>query len=118
MPILYACTSPGCREVVPRGQSRCAQHGGGTATIRGYSSQWSTRAALFRQRYPLCGDRPAGQHPVRSECYDATPRRLTPAQCVDHVRPHGGDPGLLWDEVNNWQSLCYTCHARKTRAGL
>ena len=32
---------------------------------------------------------------------------------VDHIRPHRGDPVLFWDE-KNWQSLCKSCHDKKT----
>ena len=41
--------------------------------------------------------------------------RLTPANVVDHVRPHRGDMALFWD-VSNWQPLCKKCHdAAKAR---
>jgi 5-methylcytosine-specific restriction protein A len=50
-----------------------------------------------------------------STCHEE--RRVTVATLVDHVVPHRGDPALFWD-VENWQSLCATCHARKTAAGL
>ena len=32
---------------------------------------------------------------------------------VDHIVPHRGDARLLYDE-NNLQSLCKSCHSRKT----
>lgn len=35
--------------------------------------------------------------------------KLVPADTVDHIEPHGGDPVLFWDE-GNWQSLCKHCH--------
>jgi 5-methylcytosine-specific restriction protein A len=50
-----------------------------------------------------------------SACWEQN--RATPADLVDHVVPHRGDPSLFWDELNNWQSLCSSCHARKTAAG-
>jgi 5-methylcytosine-specific restriction protein A len=39
--------------------------------------------------------------------------RLTPAEVVDHIKPHRGDPQLFWD-VSNWQSLCVAHHNIKT----
>ena len=36
-----------------------------------------------------------------------------PANVVDHVIPIETDPSLQW-EPSNWQSLCTTCHNRKT----
>ena len=90
--------------------------GRGSSRERGYTRRWEKRAALFKARHPLCGMRPDGRPPVLSRCYDA--HRVTPATEVDHVIPHRGDAGLFWDELNNWQSLCASCHARKTAAGL
>ncbi|WP_240517259.1 HNH endonuclease [Paracoccus salipaludis] len=34
-----------------------------------------------------------------------------PADLVDHVQSHKGDPTLFWD-WRNWQSLCAACHNR------
>jgi 5-methylcytosine-specific restriction protein A len=39
--------------------------------------------------------------------------RLTPANVVDHIIPHRGDKKLFWDK-DNWQSLCKSCHDKKT----
>ena len=38
-----------------------------------------------------------------------------PAQCVDHIVPHRGDFNLFWD-YDNYQSLCFRCHNRKSAA--
>ena len=35
------------------------------------------------------------------------------ANVVDHIVPHKGNEALMWDE-SNYQSLCKTCHDRKT----
>lgn len=32
-----------------------------------------------------------------------------PADTVDHIRPHRGDPVLFWD-YGNLQSVCKACH--------
>lgn len=37
-----------------------------------------------------------------------------PAEVVDHIRPHREDMDLAYDP-DNLQSLCKTCHQRKTR---
>ena len=39
--------------------------------------------------------------------------RFTPAPQCDHIIPHGGDSDLFYDE-QNLQTLCITCHNRKT----
>jgi Restriction endonuclease len=51
-----------------------------------------------------------------SQCF--ADNRTTLADVVDHVVPHRSDVALFWDELHNWQSLCYSCHSRKTAAGL
>jgi 5-methylcytosine-specific restriction protein A len=33
---------------------------------------------------------------------------------VDHIIPHQGDMEVFWDD-SQWQALCVSCHARKTR---
>lgn len=60
--------------------------------------------------------RPNNQAPVMSECRDSG--RIKAAYQVDHVVPHRGDKALFWDREGNWQSLCASCGARKTQAGL
>jgi len=60
--------------------------------------------------------RPGGVRPVMSRCYDE--KRITPVALVDHVIPHRGDQALFWDEEGNWQSLCWSCHSRKTAAEI
>ncbi len=39
----------------------------------------------------------------------------TRATDVDHIIPHRGDRRLFYDETN-LQSLCHSCHSRKTLA--
>nr|WP_211224439.1 HNH endonuclease signature motif containing protein [Eremococcus coleocola] len=39
--------------------------------------------------------------------------RTTVATVVDHIVPHKGNKKLFWDS-NNHQSLCESCHNRKT----
>lgn len=70
------------------------------AHARGYNHHWRKRAKLYLQENPLC-----------AECEQQG--ILTAATVVDHKVPHKGDMSLFWDE-DNWQSLCKTCHDRKT----
>ena len=74
----------------------------GTATQRGYTKRWTRAAAVYRAENPVC-----------VICEEAG--RVTPSECVDHVRPHKGDEDLFWDE-RNWQALCHSCHSVKTRS--
>ena len=118
---LRPCVVPHCADFAgPRG--RCLKHAQeqdhhrGSQRERGYTRRWEGAAARFKARYPLCGMRPNGQPPVMSQCYEEG--RTTLAYQVDHVVPHRGDQVLFWDDHNNWQSLCASCGARKSRAGL
>jgi 5-methylcytosine-specific restriction protein A len=70
------------------------------ATERGYDSRWRKARNIFLKAHPLC-----------TECLKQG--KVTQATVVDHVVPHRGDKVLFWDECN-WQSLCKSCHDKKT----
>ncbi|RFB28226.1 HNH endonuclease [Brevibacillus sp. VP] len=72
----------------------------GTSSQRGYDSRWRKARKSFLSSNPLC-----------VHCKEQ--RKLTAATVIDHIIPHKGDMVLFWDE-NNWQSLCASCHNRKT----
>ena len=118
--VLKYCSEPLCTAKVTHG--RCALHSKqvqqarGSSTERGYNYRWQVRAARFLTHYPLCGMRPDEQAPVMSECHEQ--QRFTPAHQVDHVVPHRGNQALFWDELGNWQALCASCGAKKSKAGL
>jgi len=65
-----------------------------------YTYQWRRTSKAFLKEHPLC---------VHCE----KEGRLTPATEVDHIIPHGGNRKLFWDR-KNWQSLCKSCHSKKT----
>ncbi len=115
------CSGPGCRALVNT-PGRCAEcrrrdnQRQGSSTSRGYDRRWRTRRALFLTRYPFCGDRPGGQTPVMSKCFDE--QIVTCATHVDHVVPHRGDRNLFDDWHGNYQALCARCSGRKSQAGL
>ncbi|WP_026147652.1 HNH endonuclease [Limimaricola hongkongensis] len=58
---------------------------------RGYTGTWEKAKADFLAKHPFC--RRCGQ----------------PADTVDHIKPHKGDPVLFWDR-SNWQALCARDH--------
>src|SRR5262245_25320373 len=61
-----------------------------------YTQAWHNLARRFRRQHPLCiGCLAVG--------------RTTLAECVDHIRPHRGDPALMWDPAN-LQSACRWHH--------
>jgi 5-methylcytosine-specific restriction protein A len=113
------CLQPQCRTRIPvDGPSRCAVHlrqreqQRGSARERGYTHRWDVYARGFLRQHPRCGDRPP-EAPVTKHSRCAAEGRPVPAQHVDHITPHRGDPVLFWSRANH-QALCATCHGRKT----
>ena len=64
------------------------------------SSRWQDLRRYVLNKQPLC-----------VECLKNN--RITPATVVDHIKPHKGNEDLFYD-INNLQSLCKSCHDRKT----
>lgn len=58
------------------------------------------KAKLILEKHPLC------ESCKRNGKY-------VQAAVVDHIKPHRGDSKLFWDK-SNWQSLCKSCHDKKT----
>ena len=100
----HFCAAPGCNALITTG-SRCALHQTAQrraqderkdlASVALYSSaRWRAASRMYRAKHPLC---------VR--CGGLS-------ECVDHIKPHRGDPMLFW-AVDNWQALCTRCNAVK-----
>lgn len=103
------CGQPGCPELT--GDGYCPEHKKakvqrydkerGSAAERGYNSRWQAYSRLYRKKNPLCVD-----------CLKEN--RITGSQHVDHiVAVKGPNDPLFWKESNH-QSLCASCHSRKT----
>lgn len=93
------CSAPGCPNLANGCYCEAHQHLAeryrGTAHQRGYDHRWRVYRKRFLSAHPLC-----------AEC-----GRL--ATVVDHIKAHKGDQDLFWD-TSNHQSLCETCHNKKT----
>ena len=70
------------------------------AAKRGYNRRWQKARKSYLEAHPLC-----------VQC--AKQGKYVRATVVDHIIPHRGDQKLFWDQ-NNWQSLCKSCHDKKT----
>jgi 5-methylcytosine-specific restriction protein A len=95
------CAAPGCPQLTD--QTYCSAHrkayeaARGTSAQRGYNGKWRAARAAFLALNPACVSVGCG----------------TDATVVDHIKPHRGNQSLFWDQ-SNWQSLCASCHGRKT----
>lgn len=106
----HPCRFPGCGELTDAGKTYCEAHSTqlrkehdvrrGSANARGYTYRWSKFRRMFLNRNPLC------THCLSDGKYVA-------ADVVDHIIPHKGDMSHFYD-VSNLQSLCKSCHDRKT----
>lgn len=100
------CHHPGCPELVEAGRLYCEKHlplhleVTRPAAKRGYNRRWQKVRKSYLEAHPLC-----------VQC--AKQGKYVRATVVDHIIPHRGDQKLFWDQ-NNWQSLCKSCHDKKT----
>jgi 5-methylcytosine-specific restriction enzyme A len=67
---------------------------------RGYDRRWTAIRNVHLADHPLC---------VKCEARGL----VVEATVVDHITPHCGNEELLHD-TNNLQSLCKSCHGRKS----
>lgn len=102
------CCKPGCSGFAEFG-GYCSRHQAarqqsdrqrGSAYQRGYGPEWRKWRDEFLGNNQLC------VHCLKEN-------RITAARVVDHIVPHKGDMQLFNDR-NNWQALCKSCHNRKT----
>ena len=104
---LRPCRHPGCPALTREGW--CPAHKPKPAPRRA-SAEWHRWYSLNIWTHEL---RPAQllREPFCRECARQGVR--TPAEDVDHIRDHKGDWTLFTDPAN-LESLCHSCHSRKT----
>ena len=105
---LRPCRHPGCGALTREGW--CPQH-------KPSEAPRSPEAAAWRRWYSLkiwTDDLRPGQLLREPFCRACAARGIrTQATDVDHIRDHKGDWELFTDR-SNLQSLCHSCHSRKT----
>jgi len=62
------------------------------------SARWKRLRKFVLAREPYC---------PRCQVRDG---RVVPADTVNHIKPHKGDPGLFW-AVDNIEGVCASCHS-------
>ena len=99
------CKAPGCRVLTAEGY--CPAH-----KPRAVSSAPKAWHRLYkRPEWPKLRADQLAREPFCREC--AAQGNRVRATEVDHIRPHCGDLRLFLDP-DNLQSLCHSCHSRKT----
>lgn len=102
------CRRLGCAGTVRPGAAACGQgHAVQKRTVdqresasrRGYDARWRRIRLMHLRQHPLCANP------------DQLPAHIVPATDVDHIVPLA-DGGSSAPE--NLQSLCHSCHSRKT----
>ena len=95
----------GCGRPVYGGRcSECSKKGSKAEHRHLYDAWWRRESKLFLLQNPSCAD------PYRKHL-----GAQVTATDTDHKIPHKGDVKLFRDK-RNWQSLCKSCHSRKTAA--
>lgn len=110
---LRPCRHPGCSVLVREGY--CEAHKPKDRARRSEEAQaWRWMYSTDEWTQDL---RPAQllREPFCRECARRSLR--IPATDVDHVEPHRGDWAKFTDR-ENLQSLCHSCHSRKTMAEM
>lgn len=105
------CRHPGCSELTREGW--CPRHKPkDNRSAEAKSWRWMYYTKLWREDL-----RPNQllEEPFCREC--ARSGKRVRATDVDHIRDHKGNWGLFCDD-RNLQSLCHSCHSRKTLAEM
>ena len=109
------CRHAGCPELV-RGGGYCEKHKTEDRSVkreiqgeRGSSARYHN--LYFTRRWREMRAAQLVAEPFCREC--GKMGRRTRAEDVDHIKPHRGDKRIFYDPAN-LQSLCHSCHSRKT----
>lgn len=111
------CRRPGCTELV-RGGGYCPKHQTSSNHIkRDLQGERKISAGYhhlyFTKRWKQLRAKQLIIEPFCRECAKRGIR--TRATDVDHIKPHRGNKRIFFDDTN-LQSLCHSCHSRKTIA--
>lgn len=112
------CNWAGCNNIVPYDERYCEKHKKHINKYRYHKRMYASDESKYQQFYKSTQWRKMSRHwlernPICVKCYEQG--IIRPAQIVDHVHEIKDDWSRRLDETN-LQSLCRTCHNRKTKA--
>lgn len=102
---LKPCKHPGCREYAEH-NGYCRKHYKERFSFYLNEKRISPSKLGYDRKWDYARKEYLKQHPLCVMCG-------RPATEVDHIQPHKGNMTLFWNR-NNWQSLCHSCHSKKT----
>ena len=107
------CAYPGCSAITEPGEKWCREHACTDLNRREEFDRAATpwHRMYYRKDWKIIRKTQLMKEPFCRECRRAG--RIVPATDVDHIVPHRGDLKLFYS-ADNLQSLCHTCHSRKT----
>jgi len=108
---LRPCRKPGCAVLVPDGYCDKHRPKDGGRSDQAMAWRWMYRTVAWRR----LRSEQLLEEPFCRECSKTGIRRR--ATDVDHIVDHKGDWAIFTDR-NNLQSLCHSCHSRKTAAEM
>lgn len=119
MALRKMCVAAGCVDLAIEGLSHCEDHEvqrlarlAAQRDKAGRSVHAMAHAALYRLAAWKAGRlRHLRRNPLCVDCAELG--GVVEAREVDHIIPHKGCRQLFFDR-SNWQSLCKSCHSRKT----
>jgi 5-methylcytosine-specific restriction protein A len=105
------CIEAGCRNFVDPPYHYCERHrkNAGKKTSVPFAAAIRSNSSMYNtQKWRLLRNRHLKQEPYCVIC------GATDSLQADHIQPPQGDEGVFFDP-GNLQTLCVTCHRRKTQ---
>lgn len=110
------CSQPGCPELIEAGNTYCEEHRKQESRRRNKRYDDKQRDEKLRKFYSSARWQKVRRKKIKQDplCEHCAEEGITkPAELVDHIVPIKVD-WLLRLRLDNLQSLCHSCHAKKS----